>query len=613
MTACMERMSPIVLDPTRLAGPIFDKELRVSSRRRRNYSLRFFYVMILAFFVVTVWLGNVDVQGSVTVQQSRMAEAGKTIVSRVVIFQFIAIQILAVILLSNAISDELYHRTLGLLMTTPMNSFQIVTGKVLSRLLQLLQLLAITLPILAIVRVLGGVSWGYLLSSSCITLTAALFAGSLSLLISIRSRRAYAVILQTLFLLFSFYVILPMVAQALWGRMTGAPFDFFTLTGLPRAVVFWNINPLFGIWLTTRNMLSPAGMAVPYYWPVQCVVTLGSAVLVLVWATAIVRKVALRQATGQLEPWSKPKRWKRKALAAAQTDDGPQGAIKRVIGPPVVWRELRAPFIQGVDNRNNYIGLAITVGTLLFTYLSWARAKYLDESFVHVSYVMLFGFLGTVVNVVLATTRITSEKESQSWLLLLATPLSNDEILLGKAVSAVRRCLPLWGLLMGHVILFVLVGYIHAAALVQLALVVFWVTCFVTAAGLYFGTRFKRTTSAVVGGFALILGLWLVLPILAGVLAAADPASRVPGLFMWAHPAVQAAMIMDATGGSQNAHLAWKGLAYDYGQFVHYRGGASLHFGQMTYALAWVSILYVLAALLFFWRAQHRLRRDIFA
>ena len=615
MTVHMERMSQMVLDPTYLAGPIFDKELRVSSRRRRNYSLRFFYVMILAFFVVTVWLSNVDVHGNATVQQSRMAEAGKAIVSKVVLFQFIAMQILAVILLSNAISDELYHRTLGLLMTTPMNSFQIVMGKVLSRLLQLLQLLAITFPILAIVRVLGGVSWGYLLSSLCITLTAALFAGSLSLLISIRSRRAYAVILQTLFLLFSFYVILPMVVQAVWGRTTGALFDFFTLTGLSPAVVFWNVNPLFGIWLTTRNMLSPTGLAAPYYWPIQCAVTLVLSVLVLAWATAIVRKVALRQATGQLEPWSKSKRPKCRVrpAAAAEAEDGPQGAIKRVIGPPVVWRELRAPFIQGVDNRNNYIGLAITVGTLLFTYLSWARAKYLDESFVHMSYVMLFGFLGTVVNVVFATTRITSEKESQSWLLLLATPLSNDEILLGKAVSAVRRCLPLWGLLAGHVILFALVGYIHPAALVQLALVVLWVTCFVTAAGLYFGTRFKRTTSAVVAGFALILGLWLVLPILAGVLAVAGPESQLPGLFMWAHPAVQAAMIMDATGGSQNAHLAWKGLTYDYGQFVYYRGGASLHFGQMTYALAWVSILYILAALLFFWRAQHRLRRNVFA
>ncbi|MGE5293459.1 MAG: ABC transporter permease [Solirubrobacterales bacterium] len=607
-------MNQIVLDPTWLAGPIFDKELRVSSRRRRNYSLRFFYVMILAFFVVMVWLSNVDVQGNATVQQSRMAEAGKAIVSRVVIFQFIAMQILAAIMLSNAISDELYHRTLGLLMTTPMNSFQIVMGKVLSRLLQLLQLLAITFPILAIVRVLGGVSWGYLLSSLCITVTAAIFAGSLSLLISIKNRRAYAVILQTLFLLVSLYFILPLVIGAFWGRGSGTFLDLLLSRGVSFAIVLFHINPAFGMWVTTKDMLSPGASTLPYVWPIQCLATLGMAVVLLILATAIVRKVALRQATGQLEPWSKPRRWKHKALATAEAGDGPQGAIKRVIGPPVVWRELRAPFIQGVDNRNNYIGLAITIGTLLFTYVSWARAHFLDDGFVHLSYVMLFGFLGTVVNVVFATTRITSEKESQSWLLLLATPLSNGDILFGKAVSAVRRCVPLWGLLAGHVILFTLIGYIHPAALLHLALMVVWITCFVTGAGLYFGTRFKRTTSAVVAGFALIMGLWAVIPIVVGLVWSASPRSQLPGLYMWTHPATQALVIMDATGGRENAELAWKDIEYDRtGPLVYHPHGRSIHFGQMTYILSLVSALYILVGLLFFWRARFRLRRNVFA
>jgi ABC-type transport system involved in multi-copper enzyme maturation permease subunit len=608
-------MTPMALDPTWLAGPIFDKELRVSSRRRRNYSLRFFYVVILAFFVVTVWMSRVDVQGNATVQQSRMAEAGKAIVRTVVLFQFVATQILAVVLLCNAISDEIYHRTLGLLMTTPINSFQIVMGKLLSRLLQLVQLLAITFPILAIVRVLGGVSWGYLLSSLCITLTAAIFAGSVSLLLSINNRRSYVVILQTLFLLASFYFILPMVVGALWGRgLTGISLSALVLRGTPLAAVLFHFNPVAGISITTTSMLSPIGLPVPYFWPLQCAVILGLAVLVLIVATAVVRKVALRQATGQLEPWSKPRWGRRRAIAAAgaHTEDSPQGAVKRVLGPPVIWRELRAPFIQGVDNRNNYIGLAITIGTLLFTYLSWARAKYLDESFVHTSYVLLFGFLGTIVNVVFATTRITSEKESQSWLLLLATPLSDAEILLGKAVSAVRRCVPLWGLLAGHVILFILVGYIHWVAVVHLAMVVTWVTCFVTGAGLYFGTRFKRTTSAVVAGFALILGLWAVGPILAGLLSVALPQSRLPGLYLWTHPAVQAHVIMEATGGRQNADLPWNKVYYDSAHVVYHPGNASVYFGVMTRVLVLVSILYILVGLLFFWRAKRRLRQNVF-
>jgi len=188
-----------------LTGPIFDKELRVSSRRKRNYTLRLIYVILLTFFITIVWLSMVKSEGSSAYQKSRLALAGKTIVSTIVTFQFIATQVIAVIMLSTSISDEIYHRTLGLLMTTPIGSFQIVMGKLFSKLLQIILLLAISLPMLAIVRIFGGVPWNYVLSSLCITLTAVIFAGSLSLHFSINDRRAYVVIIKTVVTLGSLY------------------------------------------------------------------------------------------------------------------------------------------------------------------------------------------------------------------------------------------------------------------------------------------------------------------------------------------------------------------------------------------------------------------------
>ncbi len=614
MIAHMGKTVRMALDPAWVTGPIFDKELRVSSRRRRNYSLRFFYILVLTIFIAVVWLSVVDVQGNATVQQSRMAGAGKKIVTTIVIFQFVAMQILAVIMLSNAISDEVYHRTLGLLMTTPINGLQIVMGKVLSRLLQLILLLAITLPILAVVRVLGGVSWGYLLSSLCITLTAAVFAGSLSLLMSIENRRTYAVIMRTMFTLGSFYFVLPVMLGALWGR----GFSFLSVAhSLQKSMltaVMVHVNPVAGILITTSQMLSPSVRGLPYSWPLQCVVMLGLSALILAWAMAVVRKVALRQATGQLDAWFKPKKRKHKTPAPAATgmEDSPLGAIKRVQGPPVVWRELRAPFIYGVDNRNSYIGLAITLIALLFTYLASARAGCLDEGFVHVAYLMLFVFLGGVVNAVFAATRITSEKESQSWLLLLATPLSDGDILFGKAVSAVRRCLPIWGLLAGHMILFVAIRYIHAIGIVHMALLVAWITCFVTGVGLYFSTRFSRTTSAVVASFAVFLGLWAAGPILIGLFSMISPQSSLPSVYFWTHPTIQTQIIMDGAGGRQHARTDWRALEYDTAHIVYHGDTGPLSVGRMTWMLAAVSALYILVGLLFFWRARRHLRRRVF-
>jgi ABC-type transport system involved in multi-copper enzyme maturation permease subunit len=109
-----------------LTGPIFDKELRVSSRRRRNYVLRFVYLALLTIFLALVWFEEVSYRGAAVYTVSRMARAGQSIILTIVWFQFCATQLAAIIMLSTSISDEIYHRTLGVLMTTPINAFQIV-------------------------------------------------------------------------------------------------------------------------------------------------------------------------------------------------------------------------------------------------------------------------------------------------------------------------------------------------------------------------------------------------------------------------------------------------------------------------------------------------------
>ncbi|MGB2865072.1 MAG: ABC transporter permease subunit, partial [Sedimentisphaerales bacterium] len=191
-----------------LTGPIFDKELRVSSRRKRNYFLRFAYVCLLTAFIASAWIVMVKTGSSASVayQVSRMSEIGKYVTITIVWFQFISIQLIAIVMLSTAISDEIYNRTLGLLMSTPVSSLQIVIGKLFSKLLQLVLLLAISLPLLAIIRVMGGVPWDYVVSSLCITLTAAIFAGSVSLVFSITNRHSHSVIVRTVLICFLFYI-----------------------------------------------------------------------------------------------------------------------------------------------------------------------------------------------------------------------------------------------------------------------------------------------------------------------------------------------------------------------------------------------------------------------
>lgn len=595
-----------------LTGPIFEKELRVSSRRRRNYVLRFFYVALLTVFVAMVWLSVVRYHGNATYAQSRMAAAGKRIIMTVALFQFVTTQVLAVIMLSTAISDEVYHRTLGLLMTTPISSLQIVMGKMLSKLLQLILLLAITLPMLAIVRVFGGVSWSYLLSSLCVTLTAVLLAGSLSLAFSIGNRRAYAVIIKTAIVLETVYFVLPGAAATVTNAFMPVFGGIGHLRGMftsSLAVVMLHLNPFLAMWQVTEAMTSPGRGGIPFLWPVHCALMLSFAAAVLAWSVKVVRKTAVRQATGQLDPLARARKKARRSNSQDESSDGP---IKRVIGPPVVWKELRAPFIQGVDNRNSYIGLLVAVIALGVTYLATARQGALDEGYSHVSYGLLFVFMGIVFGVVFSATRVTSERESQTWMLLLTTSLSDGDIVLGKAVSAFRRCLPIWGLLAGHVVLFVFVGYIHPIVLFHLLLVTIWVSFFTVAMGLYFSSRFGRTTSSVVASFGLMLALWVAGPVLVAVIGAVTREMDLFVKYMMFHPAIQTELVLNAACGVRNADLPLGNLVYGGDRVIFGIHQQTFGVWTMTGILAGAALVYLVLGLLFLWRAKCRLRRSLF-
>jgi len=604
-----------------LTGPIFDKELRVSSRRRRNYTLRLIYVIMLSFFVAIVWLSVVKSEGSTAYQKSRMALAGKTIVTTIVMFQFFATQVIAVIMLSTSISDEIYHRTLGLLMTTPIGSFQIVMGKLFSKLLQIILLLAISLPLLAIIRIFGGVPWNYVLSSLCITLTAVIFAGSLSLYFSINNRRAYVVIIKTVVTLGVLFFFIPTITTVLFSPR----WLFASRIRNPSAILplliallsLLHVNPFGAMSVNTATMISPMGLAMfpamPargsfFYWPLHCMLMLGVSALLIAMSVKVVRKVALRQATGQIEsaPNRKPAKKSKKSSRRPADQPVSAGVIRRVTGPPVLWRELRAPMIQGADSRNSIIGLTVTIIALLITYWICIKEDCLDQAFTQTGYMLMFLVLGSIFTMVLSSTSVTTEKETRSWPILLATSMDDWQILLGKAAGVFRRSVPIWLLMAGHVLFFICFRYIHPVAILHTSISVTGLIIFLTGAGLYFSSRFKRTTSAVLANFALALTLWAILPALLGLVSAFTHDYDAVGDLVSANPVAQIAILMDGAGGSWNARAGLANLNFNW-------PNRSWHKVWPTTGLVIIYMLiYTVAGVLFAWRAKCRFRRNVF-
>ena len=616
MTTALTSTFSNLFDPVRLFGPIFDKELRVSSRRKRNYTLRLIYVILLTIFVAIVWLSVVKSEGSSAYQKSRLALAGKTIVTTIVTFQFIATQIIAVIMLSTSISDEIYHRTLGLLMTTPISSFQIVMGKLFSKLLQIILLLAISLPLLAIVRIFGGVPWDYVLSSLCITLTAVIFAGSLSLYFSINNRRAYVVIIKTVVTLGVLFFFIPLITTALLRPLwLSATLFRNPVTVLPLLIALLHVNPFGAMSVNTAMMISPTvaamlpfaptGISI-FYWPLHCMLMLGASALLIAMSVKVVRKVALRQAVGQIDSVSnrmRAKKSKKSSRRHAEQQDLPS-VIRRVTGSPVLWRELRAPMIQGAEGRNSIIGLAVAIIALLITY--GTCENYLDEAFTQMGYVMMFTVIGSVFTLVLSATSITSEKEARSWPILLATSMDDWQILLGKAIGVFRRCLPIWLLMAGHIFLFICLKYIHPVVILHMPIFVTGLVVFLTGAGLYFSARFKRTTSAVIACFALALAFWAVLPGVLGLVSMITHDYNIVADLVSANPAAQIAILMGGAGGKWNARAGLSNLTFAWPD-------SSWHKVWPTTGLVIIyMMIYTVSGVLFGWRAKCRFRRNVF-
>ncbi|MDH4239999.1 MAG: hypothetical protein OEW48_10590 [Phycisphaerae bacterium] len=576
-----------------LTGPIFDKELRVSSRRRRNYVLRSAYLALFTIILVFIWLEQVRYLGSAAYRISRMARAGQTFTVFIVWFQFCTIQLIAIIMLSTSISDEIDNRTLGLLMTTPINSFQIVMGKLFSKLLQIILLLAISLPLLAIVRIFGGVPWDYIISSLCITLVTIIFVSSLSMFFSIYFRKAYIVIIMTILSLGVLFALLPFLCFLIFKDMIISEDKLIS--------IIFQANPYGIMTFNTVVMVNPRNLGSIFYsWPLHCAIMLVSSGVLLSVSIIKVRKIALLQATGQLD------RSIRKKPTDSTVKSRPNISAIRPVGKlAFLWKEMRTPLF-GRSKIIAIIVISISLILLLLTYVLIAIEDNLDDQGVQASYLAILGCVGMLFAIVLPATCVTSEKESRCWPLILTTTLSDWQILLGKIIGTLRRCAPAWFLMFGHLILFTLMGFIHPVALIHIPVLVTWVIVFFLGTGIYFSSRFKHTTTAVIMNFTFAAVIWGLVPLLMLLYAAMTHTSdNYVESYMNINPLIQGAAVLEETCGRTRARRSVAELRY------HWIRGSTSAVESTGFLLS--SMLgYMLIGSLFAWRGKCRFRRNIF-
>jgi ABC-type transport system involved in multi-copper enzyme maturation permease subunit len=550
-----------------LTGPIFDKELRVSSRRRRNYVLRSAYLLLLTIFIASAWLSTAlgGSGGSVSYRISRMGEVGKNVILAITWFQFFAAQLLAVVMLSNSISDEIRRGTLDVLMTTPINSFQIVMGKLFSRLLQLILLLGITLPLLAAVRVFGGMQWDYLVSTFSITFTAMLFAGSLTMLLSIKIRRPYFVILVMLILLIVAYSFASLQA-ALFGPTKNIVIGAIMLTN-PAAAMMQ---------VTYLTFPGFRGAGTSFSWPFHCFVMVCASTVVLLASVLMIRRGAMRRfyPNHSRKTLLLVQRIFRKLTWSGKSRSAVTGSIRPIKGSAIIWKELGRPFSASfVSNAVVFVVLSLPLFLMYYLgYQSGGRGGMMLYSI----FTMGLWLIASVRTAVMAATCIAREKEARTWPILLCTTLDDWQIIRGKAAAVLWRNLPLWSVLAANsfaIFIFMRMfgrwggsgGQVFYYIISGLFAIVAY-AAFLIGAGLYFSARLKSTTAAVISTIGSALGLFIVHRFLFSVVV----------------------------------------------RLIMMTGFMMRGFGLIILYSFVPSILYLVAGLLLTWRAKCRLRQNIF-
>ena len=594
---------PALLCPSALSGPILGKELRVAARRRRHYALRSVYLISLMVFMLLVWSEVMSSYDGSAFWSAEMSETGKMFVTLVTWFQFIYLQIVTVVLLSNAISEEVQRRTLGVLMTTPITSLQIVMGKIFSKLLLLFGLFALSVPLLILMRVFGGIPWGYLISSWCITLTAILFLGSLTLLYSIYCRHAYTVMILTGVTVGILWGLVP-VSLAIVGDAYGGEVEDVMLAVLlhicPYATLIWETDSLIG---------NSGWWAPPFYcWPVGCALTLIVTAALLPVACSQVRKAAMQHLVA---------RSRRSEVQPSKTPHGTKvlrrplflhSLIRQTIGAGMLWKEFLVPVLGRWRLVVYAGGLSFAVLLILVILLTIAWETIVPFAFLFTSSVVGLLILAVLFTLTVPAACITREKESRSWESLMTTCLTDGQIFGGKIVGVLRRIILIW---LPSLIVLLPLWYVANGSLIvllQMGVPVIIGILVLISSGMYFSARMRRSTPAVLANLAFVGFLWVLVPFAFWQMSQ----SRWLGRDVWFLWGMYLPLELEKV-----SRFIWNATPIGLGTSMlealeqDMRGFREFYRHRLeTYLPICVGVNLVLAAILF-WRARANLRRHI--
>ncbi len=522
-------------------------EARIWSRRSSTYGTRAAYsLMLLGLF----WMFHRAYEESLTgglLAPNELSRFAATAFEWLGVGQALIVILLVPAMVAGTFAEERSRRTLEVLLAARPSSAAIIVDKLAASMLQLGALLAIGLPIVCLLGLLGGIDPLSVVYAFAGTASIAFFLTALSLLVSVHARRPRGAILLV-YLIEVVWFLGPWIAYVAflsWGRLfarilvvhadwilPATPLSLVT----PRTSSGWSGSGPVAWLLVSLRIAPPGSLTAGWVGPAALSVALGRMIvwqlcagfLFLAWAARRLRPVARRLADApprrRIPDWLRGRARSRPPCGAnpvlwneRYSRDG--GAARLVLG-----FGLLAFCLLALMSHDSFITHYRQALTELFEYGYTSRLHRWDffvrERFLsHLQrFSALFYVASLVVVAVKSATGVTSEREAGTWDGVLCTTLEPAEIVRAKVLGALTRNRALLSLVLAPWIFGLALGALHPIgflmAISGLAVFLF----FASALGTLFSLRSKTSGRALGGTLAVLLAFNLVPAVLGSLM-----------------------------------------------------------------------------------------------
>jgi ABC-type transport system involved in multi-copper enzyme maturation permease subunit len=420
----------------------------IAPRRARVYVGRAAYVAALLVLMSTAWL---ILTGTQMVRDTGdLARFGAVLFQILAPLQLAVVMFFSAILAANAVAQEKDRKTLVLLLLTHLSNSELVLGRLMASLLNVLVMLAAAAPLFMLAALLGGVSFGQIGAVFAVTLASVLACGSLGSTLALWREKTFQSLAMTVLVLVLWLAIGEVVAAGVFGN---------SLAGMSSADCAAMLSPWRAVLIATHPYLQthPAwgvlASPVHVFLLVAVVISLlldGVGVaMVRVWNPS--REARLQSAEEEAAPKNESIWGEQRDLAGVAAGEKVAGGEKEAKGdsPIFVERKLgQSPTRHVWDNpilwremRTWAYGRKILVIRLVYLLLFGLAAASLHSAVAAGSAMTAAQGAAALVPLLLlslvlvnaqSVTSMTSERDSRALDLLLATDLTPKEIVFGK-------------------------------------------------------------------------------------------------------------------------------------------------------------------------------------